>query len=360
MKERIGYIDSAAGIMILWIIMCHAYLYAGLSCLSFAKDISELPQWLSVVTDEDGSMRILYLSIAFPYLMFSMPWFFYKSGMFFSKRSSLSLLQKDARKLLLPYLIWGGVGYIIYLIFSCLEQTMALRSATYSVLRTTFFTGAPPINIALWFLFTLFLVRQIMNKLLPDKEDTKTKFHLRITGIVICSIGIGFFLYKLQIERIPLWVANTVTGCCFFAFGYWLRDYMYNRWVVGVSTCMFIVSCILGLSIVVPMNNTCPQGSYILWVPEALAGIIVFMAICKLFYKDNVFISGFRWLGKHAMQIYVTHYLVCMIIYKSIVAFHLSELSKYSLLLIIIGYLLLIKCFVLMDFIKTKKYTHYE
>lgn len=57
MKERIGYIDLAAGIMTLWIILCHAYLYAGLTCLVFMQKPKQNDYLKDSYNHEDASFQ---------------------------------------------------------------------------------------------------------------------------------------------------------------------------------------------------------------------------------------------------------------------------------------------------------------
>ncbi len=139
-RQRIPFIDFAAGIMILWMIIYHALCY----------------EWGFI----SRGIEITNPCVYFPYLSFFMPWFFYKSGQFFEKRPMKESLSKDARKLLLTFVIWSAIGYTFYLLFGTLNHSLTLRSATYSIARGLFLTGKVPINEPLWFLLTLFGVRQ--------------------------------------------------------------------------------------------------------------------------------------------------------------------------------------------------------
>lgn len=137
-NQRLKYIDLGAGIMILYMVVGHVLLFAWGIETSWSQDsISE-------------STRTF-----FPYLSFFMPYFFYKSGMFFRKKSIPQLLSHDSRKLLLNYAIWGGIGYVLFVIMRLIDGTATLHNCTYSVLRTIFLRGTPSNNEALWFLLTL-------------------------------------------------------------------------------------------------------------------------------------------------------------------------------------------------------------
>ena len=68
-KVRIQYIDIVAGILILWMIIQHALFHA----------------W--AIDPNYSYSRGWNPNMWFPYLHFFMPWFFYKSGAFFHKRT---------------------------------------------------------------------------------------------------------------------------------------------------------------------------------------------------------------------------------------------------------------------------------
>jgi fucose 4-O-acetylase-like acetyltransferase len=159
---RYPNVDFASGIMILWMILFHAIAHV----------------WS------------IYPCVKFPFLHFFMPWFFYKSGHFFFKSSVKDLWRKDFMKLLKTFAIWSLVGYVFFLFFGYLNNYLTLRGCTYSVLRQFFLRGNVPINSPCWFLLTLFGVRFVANKLLPDKNDKYA--WLRIVGVVTLCYVISY------------------------------------------------------------------------------------------------------------------------------------------------------------------------
>lgn len=93
--NRLKYIDVAAGIMIVWMVLFHA--------LGSGWEISK---------------EYTYPCLVFPYFHFFMPWFFYKSGFLFKHRNRVELYGKDAKKLLVPFLIWSLVGFVLFISFA--------------------------------------------------------------------------------------------------------------------------------------------------------------------------------------------------------------------------------------------------
>ena len=194
--NRLPWLDFASGVMILWMIVYHVIQVA----------------WGSEVNP----------CVVFPWLHFFMPWFFYKSGMFFQKRSVKELWMKDRQKLLKAFLIWSIVGYALFLLIGICNQTLTLRNTTYLVIRRLFMTGAPPLNTPLWFLLTLFGVRFVANIALPERGD---KFGiLKFVGIVLFGYTISYLAYRFNHRLLPYWVANGAAGLSFFALGYAVRN----------------------------------------------------------------------------------------------------------------------------------------
>lgn len=131
-KKRLSYIDAVAGLMIGWMILGHCSYFSHYS-LSFFK-----------------------------YLGFYMPWFFYKSGMFFSPKKQGELLRKDVFKFIRYYAVYCFLGWCIWAICSIINGSSILTcivSPVNSFIRYGSITG----NGALWFLLSLFFVRQASN-----------------------------------------------------------------------------------------------------------------------------------------------------------------------------------------------------
>ena len=83
-RKRLSYIDTSAGLMILFMLYYH---------LVYFSRFSPIPAYL---------------------IGFYMPFFFYKSGMFFKSRPQRGLIQKDSPKLLRTFLIYSLIGWIVW------------------------------------------------------------------------------------------------------------------------------------------------------------------------------------------------------------------------------------------------------
>lgn len=308
--KHLPWLDLASGIMILWMIVYHAIIAVWgyeLRDLAGITDASLLPKGVHAFINDKGELRVLNPCVVFPWLCFFMPWFFYKSGQLFAKRSIKDLWKKDSHKLLKTFMIWSAIGYVFYLLIGWLCDTMTLRNATYSVIRGLFLTGKIPINTPLWFLLTLFSVRFLANLFLPERGDKNAVW--KILSILAIGYVISFLAFRFNHRLMPYWVANGAAGLSFFALGYALRDWEQKLWIILPSIVVYMVGCIWGFPTVDMWPNELLAGHYLLWVPVSLCCIVVFNAVCR-WLVGFVQIKPIEWVGKNAMTIYVVHYVL--------------------------------------------------
>ena len=338
-NQRTPYIDFAAAIMILWMIIYHALCYSwGFDLRGYwdVADISLLPQDVKALINSEGKLETMNPCIFFPYLSFFMPWFFYKSGQFFRKRPWKEQLDKDARKLLRTFVIWSAIGYVMFLVFGMLQHTLTLRSATYSIVRGLFLTGKVPINEPLWFLLTLFGVRLIANVALPEKGD---RYHyLKTLALVAIGYVVSYLAYRFNHRLLPYWVANGAAGFSFFVLGYGLKEYENKWWLIIPCLLVYIVCCFIGFPMVDMMYNKLLAGNYLFWIPVAFCGIITFNTICRLICKV-ISVRPLEIVGQNAMTIYVTHILIVLTLQFVITYFEITTLYPYMLWMYLAGYI---------------------
>ena len=342
--NRLTYIDLGAGIMILWMVLYHALQAAWGMQLNGYWDVTDaalLPQGAKAFINTEEKVEIFNPCVLFPYISFFMPWFFYKSGQFFQKRPIKALWKKDSAKLLKTFVLWSAVGYVFYLIFHSLDGTLTLRSATYSILRGFILTGKIPINEPLWFLLTLFIVRAIANRLLPANENKS--FHRRCGAIVLIGAGIAYICYLFPHRLLPYWVANTASGLCFFALGYWLSRYETKWWLLAPCIIAYLVCCFAGFPMVDMIFNKLFAGQYELWIPTAFCGIVTFNAFCRgIAYLWKGHKSLLQLAGQNAMIIYVTHIFIRDVLQFVAMNYNIVFMQQYFIYITIAAYAVLI------------------
>lgn len=279
-NKRIDYIDMAAGIMLTWMILGHIASHASYSGRFFNIG---------------------------PCLSFFMPWFFYKAGMFYQNRfdSMRDRANRGIQKLLKPFIVYSLIGQAFYYICLAVEHNVTFRSFVYQPLRCLFVTECLPGNGALWFLIVLFMIN-VFSPYIIEKTNPII--------ITIIGIGIAFLCYLLHISWFPCIIPNMVAGLAFFALGYWLRD-RENKWVVLlIATCVYATCCVVGYPAIYFHHNTAPNSwTYLLYFPASLAGIIVLNNLCR-WISPYLKFSVFRWIGQNAMNLYVIHWIILVLL----------------------------------------------
>lgn len=277
MERRTEYIDMAAGMMLAWMILGHTASYA-----SYKGDFL----------------------VAGNFLSFFMPWFFYKSGMFYKERTWQENARRGVKKLMLPFIVYSLIGQFFYYICLILENNISFRSFVYQPLRSLFVTECLPGNGALWFLVVLYMI----NLTVPYCIE---KVHPLLIAVLGTAIAFGCFL--LNISWFPCIIPNIAAGLAFYALGYWMRDRENTRWIVACLA-FYIACCIIGYPGIYFHHNTCSSWTtYLLYYPASLAGIVLLDNLCKWF-SPHIKYSLFRWIGQNAMNIYVTHWIILVLL----------------------------------------------
>ena len=325
-RKRIPFIDFAAGILILWMIFQHAVETAWALGLG-EYNVNPNASW-------------------FPYLNFFMPWFFYKSGAFFQKRGVKELWQKDYHKFFKTLALWSLIGYVVYILLGIYSHTLTLHDVIYAPTRRFFFDGYIAIELPLWFLLTLIGVRLVANISLPTRDSRF--FHYRCAAIVTICALVAYVAHVYRNPYLPLWVANSASGCAFFTLGYWLHNYEKKAWFVLPCVIGYLSCCLFGWNSVIMMTNELLKGYYLLWFPSALCGIVCFNAVCRCLCEWMGKItppqySRYRTLeiiGKNAMPIYVTHSFVRFPLAAVLENYTISW--EWILIIICVGYALVL------------------
>lgn len=316
-KERIRHVDMGAGIMILWIILGHAN-----SVVYFTAPDHQLyiPQ----------------------FLFFAMFWFFYKSGQFFSKRTVAEEWKKDWGKIIHVFVFWSFVGYALYLGFRFAAHNLVWRDMTWGILREFLLEGHIQLNMPLWFLLTLFLVRLVANCILPDRGDKDAWFKCLVIAIV--SYAVAFACYHFQLRSLPLYVANSAAGLAYFTLGYLLGRHEQKWYILTPCALGYIACCIWGFPGVGMRENVCLDDlTYLITFPASICGIVTFNMVCRLCSRYLRFLSmPFEFVGRYAMIVYASHGLIYASVLRVFDFYSLPGLRPYTLWLILSAYALFI------------------
>lgn len=297
MQKRVQYVDLASGILILWVMSFHAMN----GCKVFG----------------DVDVRV-----ALPFLTFSMPWFFYKSGQFARSGIPISeVARKGFKKFIIPFLKWGLIGYGVYLVIQAVNGTWSVDTCINNVWNTFYIYGYIPINTPSWFILSLFAVRVISQSLI--------KWSVPPALIMVVGIALGYLFHLWNNPQVPFYLANISMGIAFYMMGYRFSRWESHKWLFVACAVGYVSFLVFGCSIVGHHRNILLEGHYLLWPLFAYCGIITFNNVCR--YLDGLIsrsrFSHFRplsFIGRNAMTLLVSHALI----YAPIIQF--STLSPWQ------------------------------
>ena len=302
-QQRLIYLDIAAGIMTIWVMVFHAiYPMYG--------------------TDE---LKVV------PWLYYFMPWFFYKAGMMYQLRPMRDEIRGGWKKLIVSFIIWSFIGYLAHIGWHWFAGDLTPRIAFYSPLRSLAFKAAVPLNGALWFLPILFLVRIVGNWLL-----SKT---IRIELVVLISFLCSLVIKIVHWRFMPVYISGTAWGLFFFAFGYLLQGRESNKWIAYIAAVLFVASIFTDIPSVY-----CKSGTpliQVLWYPACVAGCITFNNICRmlgwLVEKINFQEGILQYVGRNALNFCVPHKIIFHIGFNLIIFYREEWYSTWQGLCIVLA-----------------------
>ncbi len=245
--------------------------------------------------------------------------FFFKAG-YFSKGETkpwLWYLKDRGKRLLLPYLMWGLIGSVVYFGFLYGSPDIFARSIKalrwHHVWRMSHFYGNPPV----WFLFSFCMVY------LAQNLTNRLHWAVRLVICLLCPFA-SYWLYK---QHNPLWLSldNLPMGIMFFCLGQgwrWVKERLPRRWFLAVS--------ILFLAVFI-VNNHFHHGEYDMslnaWDADAVGAAV--NLVCAMLGISGLLLAWrmprvpvLCFIGEHSMVFFVVHWPL-MQFYKNVrIVFH--------------------------------------
>lgn len=303
---RVKSFDLAGGILILWIMAFHA--------MNMNKAFGDVDA-----------------RVALPFLTFSMPWFYYKSGLFFKVMDCREGVKKDFRKLLIPFLKWSAIGYAILLLMQLVDGEFTWQACVVDPLHTLSIFGYLPIDVPAWFLLSLLFVRVISRYLI--------RWGLPPIVYILAGIAIGYSLHALG-NPLPFYFPNIAMGITFFMIGYRFGRFEEKKGLFAICAAGYVTFLLFGCSIVGHHRNILLVGHYLLWPLFAYCGIVTFDNLCR--WADTLLSrSALRdsrpltFIGEHTLTLLVAHALIYMPVTRY------STLSPWQTVgVIFVGYVL--------------------
>lgn len=243
---------------------------------------------------------------------FHMPLFFILSGYFFRDETPLVRMRKDAKRLLLPYVVTIAVITLYMLV---VHQAIK-HDGWYYVINTLWFwiypTGAPGgLNFSgpVWFLFALFWTKGTFNLI--------EKVHNRWFYLILAFIAFAPFYLSYLIGRdLPLAISQGLISIVFFWGGYEWKRHETSLQRSRIKTMMLICLTLWLIGVMCSDLDVMRMiyHNYPLCLLTAFAGTYIVIEISKFISKlKGVAIrkvsSFLSWGGQNSMAILCAHTL---------------------------------------------------
>ena len=247
-----------------------------------------------------------------------LPWFYFKSGMFYKGDGSLiGLFKKRARTLLLPFAVFSFIGwFFIYFLGSIFLGESSISDLIADSFTTFLWEGAFNGNFALWFLLSLFLVTIAYRILRMMKLKNSIVMILSFAG----AFGIQLFDISL-----PTYVGNVCNGLFFYSLGVALRQKQFNNYLFSICAVIMVISAIFPSYLDYRANEVVFGHKYYLLAElYCFAGIIVFNNIFYRYFPDTI--PLLTHVGRHSIKYYVVHYIFLIALFRALtIIFHWSD-----------------------------------
>lgn len=277
---------------------------------------------------------------------FFMSFFFFKAG-YFNKTvagDSVSYIKDKAKRLLVPYFVWGAIGSVIYfgfmLLFPEYFEKMISRLSWKHVYDMSHFYGDPPC----WFLMSFFVAYVAIH------------FIYKVKYLHLAIVTFPFISYYLWKEHNPLWLSlnNVFMGVFYFYLGHlWkmLQHKVTRRQIIGISVTLILIFIV---------GNKMKHGEYDMSLNKFVqnpwgAGINTTCALCGisglLLALPMKRIPVINYIGEHSMVFFVAHYPLIYFyifthrIYNRSIVHHWDEFITLTTFVLVI-------CFFLVPFVE--------
>lgn len=283
-------LDAVCGLLIIYMIYGHICLWAGVS------QVELFP-------------RLLY---------FFMPWFFFKSGMFYKPRSWQKELSVGTRRLLVPYLAFSVAGQFVFYIKWLIQGGTPWKDFIIAPLRALWHEGAVMGNSPLWFLLTLFLTRVLFNGcFLRDKRWA--------AAVALLS---GILAYGLRVVDFQsyFYIPNVCAGLFFYGCGYLMRNWVNRSAVLVVSALLYLSYIIMYPSYYDFRSNDIAVDVY----PYCMIACVGAIVTVDYLFKRFAFLQWpFVHIGQDSITYYAAHWVVLGL--SSLLFQNVMALDGYSL-----------------------------
>jgi len=253
---------------------------------------------------------------------FFMALFFICSGLCYKAPKSFI---DNAKKILVPYYFWGGIGLLIELAFLFLQRGFAVSVAMERVLKLLF--GMNMWNYPLWFLVAFFVCKCVFDGIfLAAKKVKHQNVALAVTATVCFASGLLLAQVKHQLGMfLPFRMDIGLTMVAFLFIGYASRGIMeqLENMKSGIKLLILLV-CFAVNFLTFKANslvsvNSSDYGNPIWFLISSVSGTFFVLFLSQLLSQVKLIEKALSWLGVQSMTIMCTHALLLAVIAKMLV-----------------------------------------
>lgn len=280
--NRVKWIDNLSGLLIInMIFFCHVRGAA------------------VKINDGDILWHIQY------FLIFFMPWFFFKSGMLHKNRTVNEEIKYEFNKLIIPWIKYSLIALIIQLLLNLIIKRNF--NDTYDIITNQSIyllkNGCIYWNIALWFLLDLFIVKIIYNIISKRIND----IYISVISLLIC------FLLSISLKWIiPLYITTAFQGLFFYVLGKTLKNFQFKGKLFIPCLLLYILQYPLDLLTYWDSRSTSYNGNFFIVISILISGIVIFNNIFKKYFDREI--PLLTYIGNNSLLIYVVHYPIIAIL----------------------------------------------
>lgn len=242
--------------------------------------------------------------------MIHMPLFFVASGYLFKTNKTLKeITQSNVRTLLIPYLLFNLISLIYHSGSAFMKQVMG-ADADWSgqIIQPLCDTlvGVPGNLLCgpTWFLLALIWCKYIIYGVERSKPTI---------GFVITFLWLVVLVTIQYVDiKLPLSIGGGISGCLWFAVGYYTKKYSYricvNKWIWLIAIPFAFVACLYICRQQGNCNYLTGDVKGWLGLVGTSAGLIVFFGICNLL--DGLHLKLITRVSQASIVIMCLHLLV--------------------------------------------------
>lgn len=301
--KRDNSLDRVAGLFILYVIFGH------------------MNNW----TVGSWAPERMFLEKLMPYFM---PWFYFKSGMFFkSGLETREVARKGWKTLVVPFLVFGGLGIVLQAVKWHVFGDMTLEGAWNFQIRRIFLMGSFEGSNPLWFLLSLFFVKVIFNYLRNKNIPIGVILGACVTFVManwLMKVELGPKSPAMAVLEYPRYLYNVPCGMIFYCCGILLKEKQYD-WKFWIPALLVFVAVSFfrknGARVSFMHNVPSSNCDYLMFLAASVGMCIsynvLFKYITKLCDKVTSF-SPLAYLGRNSIAVYALHWPIMMIVWMII------------------------------------------